>query len=94
MTLNIETPEAAIRAIKARAEAATPGPWRWNKGEKSLVLYADNPSVRSIIGKKGGGTVQDMTFIAHARTDVPWLADYALALRARLLELGEKLEGE
>jgi len=27
MTLNIETPEAAIRAIKARAEAATPGPW-------------------------------------------------------------------
>lgn len=37
---------------------------------------------------------RDADFIAHARTDVPWLADYALALRARLLELGEKLEGE
>jgi hypothetical protein len=73
-----------LQAIRARAEAATPGPWTEGAGKvaggetRELVIGADN---RTIIAMAYGGfghptpdcTRADRAFIAAARTDVPAL---------------------
>jgi hypothetical protein len=84
-----------LAEIKARAEAATPGPWR---AERSLC----NPGIRDAAGTEREGwdfqgplslgdgecpyyTQEDATFIAAARADVPALV--AEVERARRLLL-------
>lgn len=69
-------------AIRARAEAATPGPWVVNVKERTVRSLADGYD-----GTEWGGTILyddscgerpipgDAYFIAHARTDVPALLD-------------------
>lgn len=87
---------AELAAIRARAEAATPGPWRWWISNSFRRLSSD------ATGKDGdvlSGTVQrsdghpdiagsdvDKDFIAHARADVPAL----LAEVERLNDQGEQ----
>jgi hypothetical protein len=80
MTDRMTTEE--ILAAKARAEAATPGPWRTEPrcddaapGEH-LVMFpnGEDASVLSEV---------DAAFIAAARSDVPRLADDLLAANAR-----------
>ena len=74
-----------IEAIKARADAATPGPWEWQ-----VVHPFMNGDVQVRIAPLGKPKVcdgvmafGDVKFIAHARTDVPRLV---AALRAVLVE--------
>jgi len=49
-----------IEEIKARCEAATPGPW-------DIILNGHNIKVER--------TPANIDFIAHAREDIPWLLD-------------------
>ena len=74
-----------LEAVRARAEAATAGPWEWHwdaiLGQWNLapgVLLADGTD-----GTPGGDKidVENATFIAHARTDIPALLDEVERLR-------------
>jgi hypothetical protein len=80
--------EEQLAEIEARANAATPGPWRESA---SCGLVSDHPHVtRDVwsIPKLDG----DMPFIAAARTDVPALVAEVRRLRkADTLRLGEVL---
>ncbi|HKD42764.1 MAG TPA: hypothetical protein VKB87_20920, partial [Myxococcaceae bacterium] len=70
--------EEELKAIKARCEAASPGPW------KSYIEGRDHTSGSDFImtgegARRGndieltGATKADQDFIAHARQDVPKL---------------------
>ncbi len=61
-----------LDAIEARAEAATPGPWREPKNGLGLgwTIFPKNSKGWSIATCDSG---TDADFIAHARTDVPAL---------------------
>lgn len=83
-----------LATIGARAEAATPGPWR------SMVIDADNATVWA-----GGNTARTATriarvtrrvadnaeFIAAAREDVPALVAEVERLRAALRDAAEQV---
>lgn len=74
-----------IAKIKARADAATPGPWSGKiepqnypeSDDADLPGFVRDPERREIcyIGERYNYTSYetDLTFIAHAREDVPWL---------------------
>lgn len=73
--MSIDT-QTRIAEIKARAAAATPGPWRaakWGDGSQD-----DMPS-SNVFWDDGEAAVcidiltRDATFIAHARADIDWL---------------------
>ncbi len=81
--------EDELRAIKARCEAASPGPW------KSYVEGRDQTSGSDFImtgegATRGndieltGATRADQDFIAHARQDVPQLLAEIERLRSLL----------
>ena len=77
-----------LNEIEARANAATEGPWEWEGeakaeweiGANSLVpsRRPDDPVLYGY-GYDASGievkTPADAEFIAHARTDVPWLLE-------------------
>ena len=67
-----------LEAIKARAEAATSGPWEY-QGIGEIVA-------RGILLTTDLADDADAEFIAHARTDVPLLASEIERLRARLMK--------
>jgi uncharacterized small protein (DUF1192 family) len=56
-----------LDAIRARVEAATPGPW------KAERWCSNNPSVAEAWGLNGMRTFADAVFCGHAREDVPAL---------------------
>lgn len=68
---------ARLDEIKARADAATEGPWSVHRSERTGT-YVTRPDLLgiarewSLVWQDG-----DAEFIAHARTDVPWLIEYA-----------------
>ncbi len=74
--------DAELDAIRARAEAATPGPWG--------ITADSKPNDFDIAGPEPGDTrgmfwrEEDAGFVAHARTDVPALLDEVKRLRALL----------
>ena len=87
--------EKRLAEIRARVEAATPGPWEVDDkySDKFVVCELDeyvavSASADADIGLDGG---PDAEFIAHARRDIPDLLDDLDALRAErdklLLEL-------
>lgn len=82
-----------LRAIAARCERATPGPWT------SMIEGRDHPSGSSFImtgapGSRGedielsGASPDDQDFIAHARQDVPRLMEEVRRLRTLLGNAG------
>lgn len=89
-----------LKAIKARAEAATPGPWTrsdgdgispgrrvWQGDRQRRVANCDAFAIQ----EGDWGKAQDATnaeFIAHARTDVPNLVAEVERLRKLLLARG------
>lgn len=89
-----------IAAIRARAAAATPGPWRWylgslmNETDSSgqgfpLDIYPDSEDVVSARDHSGDEVSlrvadADAAFIAAARTDIPALCDRIDELEAAL----------
>jgi hypothetical protein len=92
-----------LQAIRARAEAATPGPWTEGVGKvaggetRELVIGADG---RTIIAMAYGGfghptpdcTREDRAFIAAARTDVPALLAEVDRLKAERMTEREAIE--
>lgn len=94
-----------LTAIRARADAATPGPWhiveRFGISAPGYQGYEPN-SWACLANVDDGESCrgdQDADFIAAARTDVPALCDEVTALRAKLAqsearvrELEERIE--
>jgi hypothetical protein len=77
-----------IGEIRARCEAATPGPWSvTGRNGHDLTIYGHI----AVLPPDSASTAycMDMTdarFIAHAREDVPWLLKRVEALEAALRE--------
>lgn len=69
-----------LAAIRARCDAATPGPWRRGIGNQSRLTYSPHKDIIADAGPVNG------TLIAHARADVPALLAVAEAA-ARLAGL-------
>ncbi|UUW88374.1 hypothetical protein [Pimelobacter simplex] len=86
--------------IRARAEAATPGPWEARHGGYSWVaLYADEdkiPQGDSLPSFEPGGsaTPADAEFIAHARADVELLLNVVAEQRAVIARVREAIDRE
>jgi hypothetical protein len=72
-----------LNAIRARAEAATPGPWRQGTHAPHAVYReGENQGHIAAAGPMARGTLADVAFIAHARTDIPALLAHVDTLRA------------
>lgn len=74
-----------LKAIMARVEAATPGPWEWGDG----AVSAPNGDILMVVVD---GTMPDTSFAAHARTDVPVLVAAVERLRVAAAVVLEYLE--
>ena len=87
-----------LAEISARASAATPGPWKWSPN------YNLTGSDDMILIPTDGGMYlpedRDAAFIAHARTDIPWLLAevehlrQVIELEAQLLDAAAEHSGE
>lgn len=60
--------------IRARAEAATPGPWK-ARGAYPHLAIQDEEKLFTVSTNMAARPAADAAFIAHARTDVPALLD-------------------
>lgn len=76
--------EEQLAAIKARAEAATPGAWGIEHVERRI--WAGNERVCFLFGQDRRQNENNGVFIAHAREDVP-------ALLAEVERLRKQLDG-
>lgn len=72
------TANERLADIKARAEAATEGPWGWEatapamSGEHWNMRIKGKPGIRFVVAEYQHGP-DNAEFITHARTDVPAL---------------------
>ncbi|HEY8691122.1 MAG TPA: hypothetical protein VIR57_00125 [Chloroflexota bacterium] len=90
-------PQADLVAMRARAEAATPGPWQLRLiGEQRwTVNYYEHGFSFRLAEIHGFEDHQaDADFIAAARTDVPRLLDAYEELRTLSRELAAEVEAE
>lgn len=85
----------SIETIKARAEAAKPGPWEWIVDSGSVVLAGSGEATEGHVLTVHicaacwnrqqpcmGGLPGDQAFIAHSRQDIPALLRAVQALDA------------
>ena len=77
------TPADRLAEIRARAEAATPGPWREPRNGLGLgwTIFPKNSKGWSIATCDSG---TDADFIAHAREDVPYLLERVAKLQEHI----------
>lgn len=78
--------------IRARAAAATPGPWQ---ARREFVVSGDLEGIPDCVvstGEDGPQELADAEFIAHAREDVPALYAEIERLRAALVTAMEGAE--
>ena len=81
--------ESRLAEIRARAEAATDGPWEWAAhttvdGDKWSVFHGESTSA---LAMNNDGWAPDAEFIAASRTDLPALlaaVEAVMALHKRL----------
>ena len=78
--------DAELAAIKARCEAATPGPWKpyiegRNHWSGSSFIMTGEGATRGEDIELTGATEADYDFIAHARQDIPRLLEEVEGLR-------------
>lgn len=87
-----------LAEIEARMEAATEGPWRFEpEGEshcgepQCCSEYWDNRiwGADRVLAESHMLYEADAEFIAHARTDVPWLVEQVRELQAEVERLRE-----
>lgn len=71
-----------IAEIRARTEAATPGPWEWMD---AYMMCHENPEVKVPFDDRRRQA--DRLFAAHARQDIPDLLDALEAARAEVVRL-------
>lgn len=80
-----------LAEIRARAEAATSGPWR-KQGTNNLLCVTDGDGAY-IVARFPNATLHgknrdaNAAFIAHARQDIPALLDHATTLAAEVAAL-------
>lgn len=81
------------RAIAARLEAATPGPWypRWG-GEPGYITAAGEPLGEIYAGKTDAHRDPNLDFVCAARRDVPALLAALDAADARVARLRAVVE--
>lgn len=93
--------DGRITEIRARADAATAGPWTTDSdfryGRRVLADLEPEGEYLEVAECSGyvmpsPATVVNAEFIAHARQDVPWLLDALAAARAENARLVETLE--
>ena len=82
-----------LDAIRARCDAATPGPWGFSRDEERYLLDETTDVVGEVApGSTGAaitvfavatGALEDADFIARARTDIPALLAYVEELERR-----------
>lgn len=87
--------------IRARADAATPGPWGvWTSMDntRDILSEAEHPAVplAGLYGRDGSehptaGEDADADFIAHARSDIPYLLDRLATSEQEAARLRERL---
>jgi hypothetical protein len=77
---------ARLLSITGRAAAATPGPWG-DVRPSGIVCAPDASDVAHSLHDP------DATFIAHARTDVPWLLDELQVAQAAHRVAQARLQG-
>ena len=82
--------EEQLAAIKARAEAATPGAWGIEHVERRI--WAGSERVCFLFGQDRRQNENNGVFIAHARKDVPALLAEVERLRAAVGRLREREE--
>jgi len=101
------TPER-LAEIKARSEAATPGPWRHGEadgtGKVAEPFHGGSITAGATCCIVFGHTIHgapfgvleevDAEFIAHARADVPALVAEIERLRGALLDIAEYWNGD
>lgn len=88
----------SLKTIRARAEAATPGPWKAGcltshsmRKDPASGYYIDE-RMHAVgpghsyedPGDANSATLNDASFIAHSRTDIPALLDHIAELERRL----------
>lgn len=83
--------EDELRAMQARCDAATPGPWRsWVEGRDmdsgNSFIQTGEGSRRGEDIELTGATHADQDFIAHAREDVPRLLAEIVRLKAEFAQ--------
>ena len=81
-----------LQEIRARLDAATPGPWR--DDHQSWCIWApdheaDEPDARCLVAEVGCGPDTDL--IAHAPADIAWLLDEVERLRNTSLSAANPL---
>lgn len=95
------TPEQ-LAEIEARAEAATPGPWEWDRqwieDEDEAIYVPQGATLGPTLIQLGDtyeGHRYDCAFIAHARQDIPALIAEVRRLQAenKQLKLGRTGRG-
>ena len=89
--------------IRARVDAATPGPWRWLDDQQvcPVLIAGSRESWQPLVGGgfPGDGEAvivrkDDARFIAHAREDVPYLLARVRELEAAFRDAIENIEGD
>ncbi|MBN1207447.1 MAG: hypothetical protein JXB05_21395 [Myxococcaceae bacterium] len=81
--------DSELDEIRARCQAATPGPWkafiegRDHESGSSFIMTGEGVGRRQDI-EMSGATTADYDFIAHARQDVPRLLEEIARLRGLL----------
>ncbi|HDZ38156.1 MAG TPA: hypothetical protein ENH62_07710 [Marinobacter sp.] len=78
-------------AISARLEAATPGPWR--VVDKGDFLESDAGPIADLRYFHIPDNEKNADFIAHAPTDISWMAEEIKQLRAELAAERDVLTG-
>ena len=84
------TIDTRLAEIRARVEAATEGPWSVYRGDR-IGTYVTRPDLAGVAREWSlTWSDADAEFIAHSRTDVPWLLGQ-VELRDKALEAVMKL---
>jgi hypothetical protein len=81
---------AELDAIRARAAAATPGPWRLSDGGWGEYVQDANGHALWALGHTP--RAEDAQFVAHARTDVPALLSELARVELEAAALRRALE--
>lgn len=87
-----------LEPIKARARAATEGPWKFIVDDDNIIVdvaegsifftdwYTENPKDNPKTALAWARAIKNNTFAAHARTDIPALVAEVEALREALIK--------
>jgi hypothetical protein len=84
-----------IASIEARAEQATEGPWQYMPDDEGCSMgWLFGPEDRrgfphqiACISGDSAQAADDADFIAHSRTDIPWLCSRVRALEGEIERL-------